>query len=306
MHEFTIAEGHVPAALPAETAAALRESAACGMERRRRERRLQPARSRLRTIGPADHRAAPLLQGAAPSRLDVQPELYGGYARPPRADRAPAGTLFEHRFDPARSAASSLDPIAEIQAIDHELDAVESLDEDRILRAFLTLVLKTVRTNYYQTAPGGDPKSALAVKLASPSSICCTLPRRYTNLCLQPAHRRGAHARRQGGARRHPLVGPQGGFRTEILGLMKAQTVKNAVIVPVGSKGGFVVKRPPPPGPNYREQFAAEGVECYKILIRSLLDLTDNIVSNGSAGSMVDGRAVLPPPQVVRHDGDDP
>ncbi len=94
-------------------------------------------------------------------------------------------------------------------------------------------------------------------------------------------------------------------FRTEILGLMKAQTVKNAVIVPVGSKGGFVLKRPPPQGTqNYREQLAAEGVECYKILIRSLLDLTDNIVAANDGGS--DAHTIVPPPQIVRHDGDDP
>src|SRR5205807_7473760 len=85
-------------------------------------------------------------------------------------------------------------------------------------------------------------------------------------------------------------------FRTEILGLMKAQTVKNAVIVPVGSKGGFVLKRPP----AAREQLAAEGVECYKILIRSLLDLTDNIVAANDGGS--DAHTIVPPAQIVRHD----
>src|SRR5205814_2464902 len=87
-----------------------------------------------------------------------------------------------------------------------------------------------------------------------------------------------------------------------VLGLMKAQTVKNAVIVPVGSKGGFVLKRSPAPGsPNYREALQSEGIECYKILIRGLLDLTDNIVAAGP-----DSRAIVPPPVVVRHDDDDP
>src|SRR5260370_2474112 len=96
-------------------------------------------------------------------------------------------------------------------------------------------------------------------------------------------------------------------FRTETLGRMKAQTVKNAVIVPVGSKGGFVLKRPPAPGAeNYREQFAAEGVECYKILIRGMLDVTDNIVAANAAADGAMGHRVVPPPQVVRHDGDDP
>src|SRR6202166_2619109 len=96
-------------------------------------------------------------------------------------------------------------------------------------------------------------------------------------------------------------------FRTEILGLMKAQTVKNAVIVPVGSKGGFVMKRPPPQGtPSYREEFAAEGVECYKILIRSLLDLTDNIVAANASDGNDAAHTIVPPHQVVRHEGDDP
>src|SRR5258708_39657487 len=85
-------------------------------------------------------------------------------------------------------------------------------------------------------------------------------------------------------------------FRTEILGLMKAQTVKNAVIVPVGSKGGFVVKRPPPPGaPHYREQFAAEGIVCYNLLIRGLLDLTDNIVADNAAPNGATGASGGPP-----------
>src|SRR5439155_11759302 len=90
-------------------------------------------------------------------------------------------------------------------------------------------------------------------------------------------------------------------FRSEILGLMKAQTVKNAVIVPVGSKGGFIVKR----RPAGRDQLMVEGIECYKTLIRCLLDLTDNIVSEG-ADSGPARHVVVPPPDVVRHDGDDP
>jgi glutamate dehydrogenase len=90
-------------------------------------------------------------------------------------------------------------------------------------------------------------------------------------------------------------------FRTEILGLMKAQTVKNAVIIPVGSKGGFVLKKPPPAGPNYRAEFAAEGIECYKILMHGLLDITDNIVADSPEIHHIE-----PPPSVVRHDEDDP
>ena len=121
--------------------------------------------------------------------------------------------LFEIRFDPAAVGASSLAAIAEIQAIDHALDAVESLDEDRILRSYLTLVLKTVRTNYYQKTAfrraqalsGGQARQQRdrAAAAAAPA---------VRDLCLQPAGRGRAYARRQGRARRHPLVRPQGGF----------------------------------------------------------------------------------------------
>jgi glutamate dehydrogenase len=207
--------------------------------------------------------------------------------------------LFEHRFDPARAGEESLGAVAEIQAIDHALDAVESLDEDRILRAYLMLVLKTVRTNYYQRLPSGEPKPALAVKLASSTIDLLPLPRPLFEIYVYSPRAEGVHMRAgkvaRGGIR---WSDRKEDFRTEILGLMKAQTVKNAVIIPVGSKGGFVVKRPPPPGPNYREEFAAEGVECYKILIRGLLDITDNI----DPGT----HAIVPPPDVVRHDPDDP
>src|SRR3989440_11874 len=209
--------------------------------------------------------------------------------------------LFEHRFDPARAASPSLAALGEVQAIDHALDGVESLDEDRILRSFLTLVLKSVRTNYYQTLPGGQPKPALAVKFASSEIDLLPLPRPLFEIYVYSPRIEGVHMRAgkvaRGGIR---WSDRKEDFRTEILGLMKAQTVKNAVIVPVGSKGGFVLKRPP----AARDQLMAEGVECYKILIRSLLDLTDNIVAEGGENG---GRHdVVPPRQLVRHDGDDP
>jgi len=209
--------------------------------------------------------------------------------------------LFECRFDPALAATASLAAIAAVQAIDHALDGVESLDEDRILRAFLTLVLKTVRTNYYQRLPSGEPKPVLAVKLASQAVDLLPAPRPLYEIYVYSPRVEGVHMRAgkvaRGGIR---WSDRKEDFRTEVLGLMKAQTVKNAVIVPVGAKGGFVVKRPPPS----REQFAAEGVECYKALIRGLLDLTDNIVANGRGDAS--GVSIVPPPDVVRHDGDDP
>ena len=206
--------------------------------------------------------------------------------------------LFESRFDPAGVADPSLTVMSEVQAIDHGLDAVVSLDEDRILRSYLTLVLKTVRTNYFQKLPSGEPKPYIAVKLASSEIDLMPRPRPLFEIYVYSPRMEGVHMRAgkvaRGGIR---WSDRKEDFRTEILGLMKAQTVKNAVIVPVGAKGGFVVKRPP----AMRDRLGDEAVECYKILIRGLLDLTDNIVTEG-----VDGHRIVPPPQVVRYDADDP
>src|SRR5205085_1472793 len=206
--------------------------------------------------------------------------------------------LFEIRFDPGRKGDPSLSTMAEVQAIDHALDTVESLDEDQILRGFLTLILRTVRTNYYQRLPSGDVKPYLAVKLASSEITLMPQPRPLFEIYVYSPRVEGVHMRAgkvaRGGIR---WSDRKEDFRTEILGLMKAQTVKNVVIVPVGSKGGFVVKQPP----DARDTLGAEAVECYKMLIRSLLDLTDNIVSQGP-----ELNRVVPPPQVVRHDEDDP
>jgi len=210
--------------------------------------------------------------------------------------------LFEHRFNPTPPKAGSLDIVAELQAIDHALDAVESLDEDRILRGFLLLILKSVRTNYFQPMLDGSPKSYLAVKFASSQIDLLPLPRPLFEIYVYSPRMEGVHMRAgkvaRGGIR---WSDRREDFRTEILGLMKAQTVKNAVIIPVGSKGGFVLKHPPPAGPNYRAELQAEGIECYKILMHGLLDLTDNIVADSSEAHHIE-----PPLSVVRHDEDDP
>ncbi len=215
--------------------------------------------------------------------------------------------LFEHRFDPAPAKQASLDAVAELQAIDHALDDVESLDEDRILRNFLILILKSVRTNYFQPAADGTPKPYLAVKLASSQIDLLPLPRPLYEIYVYSPRMEGVHMRAgkvaRGGIR---WSDRREDFRTEILGLMKAQTVKNAVIVPVGSKGGFVLKRQPAMGPDYRTQLSVEGIECYKILMRGLLDLTDNIVAESSDKSEAEAHRTVPPPSVVRHDDDDP
>jgi glutamate dehydrogenase len=219
--------------------------------------------------------------------LAAHPEIAGRLVR-----------LFELRFDPAGEDNRDLVVIAEIQAIDHALDAVASLDEDRILRSYLSLIVKSVRTNYWQRLPSGMPKPYLAVKLASSEIDFLPLPRPLYEIFVYSPRVEGVHMRAgriaRGGIR---WSDRKEDFRTEILGLMKAQTVKNAVIVPVGSKGGFVVKQPP----AARDRLPAEGIECYRILMRGLLDLTDNLAEGNTAA-----HRVVPPPEVVRHDGDDP
>ena len=203
--------------------------------------------------------------------------------------------LFESRFDPARG---SRDDAEELRAIHEALDEVESLDDDRILRGFLTLVQKSLRTNYYQPDADGQPKPYLAVKFASSEIDLLPLPRPLYEIYVYSPRMEGLHMRAgrvaRGGIR---WSDRREDFRTEILGLMKAQTVKNAVIIPIGSKGGFVLKRPPAD----RAALAAEGIECYQILMRGLLDLTDNIVADTP-----DTHHIVTPPAVVRHDGDDP
>ena len=198
--------------------------------------------------------------------------------------------LFRSQFHPARQT-NAADRSKRIeQEILHALDGVANLDEDRILRRFLNLILATQRTNYFQRG-----KPYLSFKLDSHAVAELPLPRQLVEIWVysprvEAVHLRGGRVAR-GGIR---WSDRREDFRTEILGLMKAQMVKNAVIVPVGSKGGFVVKRPP--AAAGRDVLMAEVVECYKTMMRGLLDLTNNLVSG----------KVQPPPDVVRRDEDDP
>ncbi len=175
------------------------------------------------------------------------------------------------------------------------LDAVTSLDEDRILRRFLNLVDASVRTNAYQRAADGQRLPALAIKFDCAKVDGMVAPRPFREIFVYSPRVEGVHLRfgaiARGGIRWSDR--PED-FRTEVLGLVKAQQVKNAVIVPVGAKGGFVPKRPTAGLP--REAVQAEGVASYTIFIGALLDITDNLV----------GDAVLPPRDVRRLDGDDP
>ena len=202
--------------------------------------------------------------------------------------------LFHVRFDPQYSGQRETEHEALTAAIEQALEQVVSLDEDRILRRFLAVIQATLRTNFFQSKDG-QPKAYLAFKF-DPSKIPelpLPLPM-YEIFVYSPwveaVHLRGGPAAR-GGLR---WSDRREDFRTEVLGLMKAQMVKNSVIVPVGSKGGFVVKRPPL-GAD-REQLQKEVQDCYKTFIRGLLDITDNR----------SGDEIQPPAQVVRYDGDDP
>ena len=204
--------------------------------------------------------------------------------------------LFEARFNPAaqRQRGSDRRAVGIVAQIRTALDAVSSLDDDRILRAYLTLVQATLRTNFYQRAADGLAKSYLSFKFDPGKLPELPLPRPKFEIFVYSPRVEGVHLRMgyvaRGGLR---WSDRREDFRTEVLGLMKAQNVKNTLIVPVGAKGGFVAKRLPASGT--REEVQAEVVACYQIFIRALLDLTDNIAS---------GR-IVPPPELVRADGDD-
>ncbi|MCX7069707.1 MAG: NAD-glutamate dehydrogenase [Gammaproteobacteria bacterium] len=203
---------------------------------------------------------------------------------------------FEARFDPALDGDSRSGAAAgHAQAIDQALDEVASLDADRVLRAFVAVINAGLRTNAWQTTADGQPKRWLSLKL-DPSKIPeLPQPRPMFEIWVYSPEVEGVHLRggrvARGGLR---WSDRRQDFRTEVLGLMKAQQVKNTVIVPVGAKGGFVVKKPVDPA--QRDAWLAQGIACYRSFLRGLLDLTDNRV----------GAAVVPPALTVRHDGDDP
>ncbi len=203
--------------------------------------------------------------------------------------------LFHARFDPARRKVAKQREGALRANIESDLEAVASLDEDRIIRRFANLVDATLRTNFFQPTAQGAAKPYLSFKLDSAAIEELPSPRPWREIFVYSPRMEGIHLRggavARGGLR---WSDRREDFRTEVLGLMKSQMVKNAVIVPVGSKGGFVCKRLPTDGD--REAVHAEVVDCYKTLIRGMLDLTDNLA----------GDTVVPPADVVRLDDDDP
>ena len=207
--------------------------------------------------------------------------------------------LFRTQFDPAIQTspeariAMAGEVMDEIQAA---LQSVESLDADRVLRRLAALTRALTRTNYYQTGEDGEPKPYISFKIASRQLDDLPQPKPYREIFVWAPHVEGVHLRfgpvARGGLR---WSDRRDDFRTEVLGLVKAQQVKNAVIVPVGSKGGFYPKQSPRLGSA--EQVRAEAVRAYKTFLSGLLDVTDNLSADG---------AVIRPPAVVALDGDDP
>jgi glutamate dehydrogenase len=203
-------------------------------------------------------------------------------------------TMFETKFDPARDLdqRERIAKVAElVDKIKTALNDVASLDHDRIVRSYLAVIEAAVRTNAYE-----PERAAISIKLLPKKIPDLPEPRPEFEIFVYSPRVEGVHLRfgsvARGGLRWSDRAED---FRTEILGLVKAQMVKNTVIVPVGAKGGFYAKRLPDPTVD-RDAWMAEGIACYRLFITSLLDVTDNIVDGG----------VVPPQQVIRYDEDDP
>ena len=202
--------------------------------------------------------------------------------------------LFAARFDPSLNDEERNEAQASARKdLDLAIEKVETLDADRVLRTFVNLIEATLRTNYYQNKPH------LSFKLDPARLEGLPFPRPMFEIWVYAPRVEGVHLRfgkvARGGLR---WSDRREDFRTEILGLVKAQTVKNAVIVPTGAKGGFFAKQLPDPTVD-RAAWMAEGIESYKTFIRGLLDITDNLLTEG------DSERLVPPSDVVRHDDDD-
>lgn len=203
--------------------------------------------------------------------------------------------LFHARFDPEKQAGSQARVKRIHKGIEEALGTIPSLDEDQILRSFRNLIMVALRTNYYQRDDEGQPLSCLAFKFDSQQVEGAPEPRPYREIFVYSPKVEGVHLRfgkvARGGLR---WSDRQQDFRTEVLGLVKAQLVKNSVIVPTGSKGGFVPKDMPD-NPS-RDVFMNCGIVAYKRFINALLSVTDNL----------QGKVVVPPQNTVRYDDDDP
>ncbi|MGH8174667.1 MAG: NAD-glutamate dehydrogenase [Steroidobacter sp.] len=255
--------------------------------------------NRLVVVTQMTWRQASVLRAYCRFILQTSVTFSQSYMEQVLASNAPIATLlwraFESQFDPAVKPELRKGEVARRQKeLGRLLDSVKSLDEDRILRRFAGAIQSTLRTNYFQTDASGASKACISFKLDSRTIAELPQPRPAYEIFVYSPRVEGVHLRMgevaRGGIR---WSDRREDFRTEVLGLMKAQNVKNTLIVPVGAKGGFVPKRMP--ANASREDVQREGVECYRTFIRGLLDITDNIV----------GGRITPPPQVVRRDGDD-
>ncbi|TQV80992.1 NAD-glutamate dehydrogenase [Exilibacterium tricleocarpae] len=206
--------------------------------------------------------------------------------------------LFKASFEPRVNQGKEKD-LQRIERLKNKiidsLEKVDNLNEDRIIRRYLDIISGTLRTNFFQPGADGEPKRYISFKFSPRNIPDIPEPRPMFEIFVYSPRVEGVHLRggkvARGGLRWSDRLED---YRTEVLGLVKAQQVKNAVIVPNGAKGGFVCKRPPQAGG--REALLAEGIACYKIFIQGLLDITDNFI---------DGE-VVPPKQVIRRDEDDP
>ena len=203
--------------------------------------------------------------------------------------------LFRLRFDPDAGTDADARAGDKLRAIGQALDGVDNLSEDRVLRQYLALILATTRTNYWCRDATGARRGFLSFKFDPAKVPGLPEPVPMFEIFVYATRFEGVHLRggkvARGGLRWSDRLED---FRTEVLGLAKAQMVKNTVIVPVGSKGGFVLKRAP--SPSDRDAYLREGIACYQDYLRGLLDITDNRV----------GDAIVAPARVRRHDGDDP
>jgi glutamate dehydrogenase len=222
----------------------------------------------------------PYMESAITSYPDIAKSLVG---------------FFKQKFNPKTKTMDEKSMQKKIADIQNSLESVSSLDHDRIFRSLTELIKATLRTNFYQLDSNDEHKTYLSFKLDSAQISELPKPKPYREIFVYSARTEGVHLRgdkiARGGLRwsdRHE------DFRTEVLGLMKAQQVKNAIIIPMGAKGGFVVKNPPNEGG--RDAFQKEGIECYKIFIRGLLDITDNRK----------GSDIINPKDVARYDENDP
>lgn len=202
--------------------------------------------------------------------------------------------LFKFRFDPAFSGDRRLECEQLERRINAGLDEVMSLDEDRIIRHYISIIYATVRTNFYQRNESRQVKDYISLKINSSMVPDVPLPLPAFEVFVYSPRFEGVHLRSstvaRGGIRWSDRMED---FRTEVLGLMKAQQVKNALIVPSGAKGGFITKKTT--AQMDRETFLAEGIHCYQQYIRALFDVTDNR----------DGEEIIHPLNTVRYDGDD-